>query len=114
MKRHQLLYILSAIFIMVGLLLPFSRADAASPRGLAAPKTALPAELGQMDIKDYYAAAGAKGIGAIKSVVGHAVVFREDRKYAYYAAPGDRVFEQDVVYTLKGSRCRVQDRKSVV
>ena len=108
MKRHPFLFILSAIFILVGLLLPFSQASAASPRGLAAPRNALPAELGQMDIKDYYTAAGAKGIGAIKSVVGHVVVFQEDRRYAYYAAPGGRIFERDVVYTLKGSRCRVQ------
>ena len=108
MKRHPFLFILSAIFILVGLLLPFSQASAASSRGLAVPRNALPAELGQMDIKDYYAAAGTKGIGAIKSVVGHAVVFREDRRYAYFAAPGDRIFERDVVYTLKGSRCRVQ------
>ena len=108
MKRHPFLFILSAIFILVGLLLPFSQASAASPRGLAVPKSALPAELGPLDIKDYYAAAGAKGIGAIKSVVGYVVVFQEDRRYAYFAAPGDRVFERDVVYTLKGSRCRVQ------
>jgi len=47
-------------------------------------------------------------VGKIKSVVGHVVVFQEDRRYAYYAAPGGRIFERDVVYTLKGSRCRVQ------
>ena len=51
---------------------------------------------------------GIKAVGKIKSVVGHVVVFQEDRRYAYYAAPGGRIFERDVVYTLKGSRCRVQ------
>jgi hypothetical protein len=115
MKRHPFLFILSAIFIMVGLLLSSIHACAASSRGLAVPKSALPAELGPLDIKDYYAAVGIKAVGKIKSVVGHIVVFQEDRRYAYYAAPGDRIFERDVVYTLKGSRCRVQlDTSDVV
>jgi hypothetical protein len=108
MKRHPFLFILSAIFIMVGLLLSSIHAGAASSRGLAVPKSALPAELGPLDIQDYYAAVGIKAVGKIKSVVGHVVVFQEDRRYAYYAAPGGRIFERDVVYTLKGSRCRVQ------
>jgi hypothetical protein len=108
MKRHQFLHILFAIFIAGGLLLSSNHAGAASSRGLAVPKSVLPAELGPLDIQDYYAAVGIKAVGKIKSVVGHVVVFQEDRRYAYYAAPGDRIFERDVVYTLKGSRCRVQ------
>jgi FecR protein len=108
MKRHQFLHILFIIFIAGGLLLSSIHASAASSRGLAVPKSALPAELGPLDIKDYYAAVGIKAVGKIKSVMGHVVVFREDRRYAYYAAPGDGIFERDVVYTLKGSRCRVQ------
>jgi hypothetical protein len=108
MKRHPFLFVLSAIFTTGILLFSSIHAGAASSRGLAVPKSALPAELGPLDIKDYYAAVGIKAVGRIKSVMGHVVVFREDRKYAYYAASGDRVFERDVVYTLRGSRCRVQ------
>jgi len=96
------------LMVVVVLLLTLPQAGAASSRGLAAPNEALPAELKGVPIQDSYTGGGVNAVGEIQSVAGHVVVFREDKQYAYFAAPKDKLFEGDVIYTLKSSRCRFQ------
>ena len=109
MKRHILHDLFRNILMLViVLLVTISAAGAAPNRGLAVPNDNLPAELKGVTVQDSYTGSGASVVGEIQSVVGHVVVFREDKQYAYFAAPKDKLFERDVVYTLKASRCRFQ------
>lgn len=94
--------------VVIVLLLTISAAGAAPNRGLAVPNDTLPAELKGVPVQDSYTGSGASAVGEIQSVVGHVVVFREDKQYAYFAAPKDKLFERDIIYTLKASRCRFQ------
>jgi hypothetical protein len=109
MKRH-ILYDLfrNILMVVIVLLLTLPAAGAAPNRGLAALNDNLPAELKGVTVQDSYTGSGANAIGEIQSVVGHVVVFREDKQYAYFAAPKDKLFERDVIYTLNASRCRFQ------
>ncbi len=96
------------LMVVIVLLVTISAAGAATNRGLAVPNDTLPAELKGVPVQDSYTGSGASVVGEIQSVVGHVIVFREDKQYAYFAAPKDKLFERDVVYTLKSSRCRFQ------
>jgi hypothetical protein len=109
MKR-DILYDLfrNILMVVIILLLTIPAAGAAPNRGLASPNEAMPAELKGVAVQDYYTGSGANAVGEIQSVVGHVVVFREDKQYAYFAAPKDKLFERDVIYTLNASRCRFQ------
>ncbi|OPY93405.1 MAG: FecR protein [Syntrophaceae bacterium PtaU1.Bin231] len=97
-------------FLLAAFILALSAAAAlaapAAVRGPAVPANQLPDELKRTDIKTFYAPAGTKQAGAIQTVVGRVVVARPDLNRAYYAAPGDILFEKDVVFTLAGSKCR--------
>lgn len=77
-------------------------------RGKAASQEALPDELRDVDVKDYYIVCDSKAVGTIRTMAGHVVVADSDSNEAYFAAPGDAVFEKDVIYTLEASRCRVK------
>ncbi len=81
---------------------------AAENRGHAAPANLLPKELKDVAVRDYFIPAGTKAAGVIQSAVAHVVVARGDLSQAYYAADGDKLFEQDVVFTLKDSKCRIK------
>jgi hypothetical protein len=100
---HQ--YIVLVLAVCVLTFLAASAAAAATARSKA-PAGLLPAELKGVDIKDYYNGTGARDAGVIQTVTGYVIVAREGMNRAYYAAPGDRLFEKDVVFTLKGSKCR--------
>jgi FecR protein len=103
-RSSKLIARLLLIWALIVLAIP---AWGAPARGKA-PIELIPSELKGLDIKDYYAGAGAKDAGVIQTVVGYVVVAREGLKQAYYAAAGDRLFEKDVIFTLKESRCRFQ------
>jgi hypothetical protein len=109
MKRHFLHDLFrNILMVVIVLLLTISAAGAATNRGLAVPNETLPAELKGVTVQDTYTGSGTNAVGEIQSVVGHVVVFREDKQYAYFAAPKDKLYERDVVYTLSASRCRFQ------
>ncbi len=46
--------------------------------------------------------------GSIQYATGHVVVLHTDTNRAYFAVAGDTVYQQDVFYTLKDSRCRIK------
>lgn len=99
------MFLFLTLFSM-GLLILNYTGDAATNRGRAVSKAKLPEELKNVTIRDYFVGFPGKEVGFIRTVVGHVVVARGDMSQAYYAAPGDKLFEKDVVCTLKSSRCR--------
>jgi hypothetical protein len=81
---------------------------AADNRGHGAPADALPKELKNAGVKDYFLPGKTKESGVIQTAMGHVVVARGDLRQAYFAANGDKLYEQDIVFTLKASKCRVK------
>ena len=77
-------------------------------RGHGAPADALPKELKNVSVKDYFLPGKTKEAGVIQTAVGHVVVAHGDLRQAYFAANGDKLYEQDIVFTLKASKCRIK------
>jgi hypothetical protein len=104
LSRRSVAVISSVFFILFCFFPPPVAAE--TLRGKVAPKSALPGELKNLDVKDYYIKASVPEAGVIQTVIGHVVVARGNLKQAYFAAAGDKFYEKDVVFTLKTSRCR--------
>jgi hypothetical protein len=100
----MLVFVCCLAVVFTGLILS-DHAEAAS-RGQGVTKDMLPQELLNITIKDAFIPRTGKEAGVIQTVVGHAVVVHEDMRQAYFAAPGDKLFEKDILFTLKKSRCR--------
>lgn len=77
-------------------------------RGRGAPAEALPGELKNISVKDYFLTGNTNEAGVIQMVMGHVVVARGDLRQAYFAANGDKLHEHDIVFTLKTSKCRIK------
>ncbi len=107
-RRMPVLIVLAASLALLCCAWQVADAFAAESRGHAVPASLLPRELKNVDVKDHFVPAGTKAVGVIQSVIAHVVVARRDLGQAYYAADGDRLFEQDVVFTLKDSKCRIK------
>jgi hypothetical protein len=107
MKRYLLVVLLASTPLFFGFQTAFSQADTDS-RGNAVSGEALPEELMDLDIEDYYIGSEAEPVGLIQTVTGHVVVLHADTNEAYFAAEGDAIFTQDVFFTLEESRCRVK------
>jgi hypothetical protein len=105
MRRSMLVFVCCLAAVFTGLILS-GYAEAAPGRGRSAAKDLLPAALKNIDIKDDFVAGDGKEAGVIQAITGHAVVARQDLRQAYFAATGDRLYEKDVLFTLKDSRCR--------
>ncbi|NVL90255.1 MAG: FecR domain-containing protein [Desulfobacterales bacterium] len=107
MKRHVFVVVVFTLtFLFSGLQTASPRTT--DPRGNAASDEALPKEMEGLDVKDYYIASKAKPIGLIQTVTGHMVVLHRDTNRAYFAAQGDAIFQQDALFTLEESRCRIK------
>jgi hypothetical protein len=61
-----------------------------------------------MTISDTFIPLFAEAVGTIQSVKGRLVVRHGDTVRAYYAAPGNQLYENDVLYTLEDSRSRLK------
>ena len=108
MKRHILVVLFAVTLMLTGLQAAPSRADTDFDRGNAVPSEALPEELKALDVKDYYAASGDEPVGLIQTVTGHVVVLNGETGEAYFAAIDDAIFQQDALFTLEESRCRIK------
>ena len=84
------------------------QAFAAENRGHGAPAAALPAELKNVAVQDRFLPAGTREVGLLQTVAAHVVVARNDFSQAYFAANGDKLYEKDVIFTLKASKCRIK------
>jgi len=108
MKKYMLVVLLALAFLLTGLQVVPSPADAAEDRGNAAPFETLPDDLQGVDVKDYYIDSAARPAGFLRTVIGHVVVLHEDTGQAFFAAAGDAVFKHDAIFTLENARCRIK------
>jgi len=104
MRRSILAFVCGLAVVFTGMMF-YGHAEAASGGGNVT-RDMLPKELMNIAIKDAFIPYAGKEAGAIKTVVGHAVVVHEDMRQAYFAAPGDKLYEKDILFTLKKSQCR--------
>ena len=105
MRRAILVVVCILAVFLIGLM-TYGKSEAASGRGKAAPGNMLPKELMKLDIKDEFVLHAGKEAGVIQTVTGYVVVAHDNMRQGYFAAVGDRLYEKDVVFTLKQSRCR--------
>jgi hypothetical protein len=105
MKLRSIVILLIAALLWTGMGFFFPAGlEAAGDRGKGAGE--LPKELKGVRVRDAFIPSAGKPAGIIQSVVGHVVVAREGLRQAYFSAAGDRLYEKDTLFTLKGSRCR--------
>lgn len=106
MKKYFFISLITVLFLLGWVSL--SVADTGIPRGKSAAPDVLPDELKSVKIDDYFVESKRSPVGSIQNVTGHVVVVHKDTNRAYFAATGDAVYQQDVFYTLKDSRCRIK------
>jgi hypothetical protein len=109
-EEHMKKYIfisLIAIFLMLGWV-ALSVADTGTPRGKSAAVNLLPDELKSIKIDDYFVESKRRPAGKIENAIGYVVVQHKDTNRAYFAVTGDAVYQEDIFYTLKDSRCRIK------
>ena len=107
--KHRIFTVFAVlIFLSGGSQAVLGQEGAALDRGNTVPANMLPVELQDLDIKDYFISSDAKEVGVIQTMTGHLVMRHGDSGQAYFAVPGDKIFEKDVMLTLKESRCRVK------
>jgi hypothetical protein len=101
-KQYVLLFSIITIFILCG------NAYTAQNRGKSVAGNLLPKELKNITVNDYFLELSSKDVAAIQAIEGTVVVERPAAKQAYFAVIGDKLYENDVLYTLKKSRCKFQ------
>ena len=107
--KHRIFTVFAVlIFLSGGSQAVLGQEGTALDRGNTVPANMLPVELQDLDIKDYFISSDAKEVGVIQTMTGHLVMRHGDSGQAYFAVPGDKIFEKDVMLTLKESRCRVK------
>ena len=106
MKKYFFISLITVLFLLGWVSL--SVADTGIPRGKSAAPDVLPDELKSVKIDDYFVESKRSPVGSIQNVTGHLVVVHKDTNRAYFATTGDAVYQQDVFYTLKDSRCRIK------
>ncbi len=104
-RKHILCMALLCFIVCGGMLYD---AAAAENRGYAAPANALPKDLKGVTVKDYFIPANVREVGSLQTVMAHVVVARGDLSQAYFAAGGDKLYEKDIIFTLKDSKCRIK------
>ena len=67
----------------------------------------LPEALRGLVIKDYFVPSTEKRAGVIRAMLGHVVVVHRATNEAYFGRTGDTIYENDAIYTLDDSRCRI-------
>ncbi|MBU3948191.1 MAG: FecR family protein [Proteobacteria bacterium] len=110
MKRH-LIFLLFTVLILPGwacLSFADNKTDTNIVRGKSVSESLLPDELKSIKVEDYFIKSNELPAGTIQKASGHVVVVHKDTNKAYYAINGDTVYQQDVFYTLKDSRCRIR------
>ncbi len=101
-------FVLALLALGYFLILTVSGVAAQTSRGADVASDALPKELSQMDIKDYFLPSSLKKVGVIHALNGNVVIIHKKTKQAYFGRPGDSVYENDSLNTLAGSRCRLK------
>jgi hypothetical protein len=94
------------LIVLISLLIFAANAFAAEGRGKGVAKNMLPRELKNVTVSNSFLASKGKESAVIQALEGTVVVERPEAKQAYFAAKGDKLFEKDIIYTLKKSRCK--------
>jgi hypothetical protein len=108
MEYHKRIFTLIILVTVIAWGVMASAGSAAENRGHRAPADALPKELKNVSVKDYFLPGNTREAGVIQTAMGHVVVARGDLSQAYFAANGDKLHEEDIVLTLKASKCRLK------
>ena len=108
MKQNILITLLALTCLLIAKQPAFPQTTVAPDRGNAAPREALPHDLRDLEVKDFYIDSDAQHAGFIQTVIGHVIVLHEDSRQAFFAAAGDAVFKHDSIFTLADSRCRLK------
>jgi hypothetical protein len=101
-KRSCLLIAVISLCILAG------NAFAAQDKGKGVAINMLPRELKNITINNGFLDSKEKEVAVIQALEGTVVVERPEAKQAYFAAKGDKLFEKDIIYTLKKSRCKFE------
>jgi hypothetical protein len=101
-KPFRLLIAVVFLFLLTG------NSFAAGDRGKGVAKSMLPKELKNATISIDFLNSKKKEAAVIQALEGTVVVERPEAKQAYFAAKGDNLFEKDIIYTLRKSRCKFQ------
>jgi hypothetical protein len=80
--------------------------DPAALRGAGITRDALPVELQSIDVRQSFIPSDRKKAGTVQNMIGNVVVVHGEGTAAYFAAPGDTIYEGDELYTVGASRCR--------
>ena len=108
MKKH----IISGqrvLFFIILVFLPFGiHANAQTNRGATVPADTIPEALKKYPISDFFVPSTEKKAGVIHRLIGSVIVIHLAKEEAYFGQPGDAIYENDALYTLKDSRCRVK------
>ncbi len=111
MKKTVLIQLVALVFIFAGSHPVLSSSGSRN----AAPAGSFPFDLRRFSIKQEYIPAGADTIGVIQSTVGHTVVLHKNTGQAYYAAENDKIYTQDVFFTLEDSSCKIRfDTRDII
>lgn len=94
---------ISLLFMMgIALLSPWAIARNAGPQQI------LPAPLRGLEIQDKYVPSSFRKAGNVEALRGRVVVLHRGTNEAFFARAGDAVHENDAIYTLADSRCRIR------
>ncbi|MEW6673504.1 MAG: FecR family protein, partial [Thermodesulfobacteriota bacterium] len=96
----MLLWVVAALLFPAGI--------AAQEKGASNEPAGLPEALKGMAVSDTFIPLFAEVVGTIQSVNGRLIVRHGDTVRAYYAAAGNPLYENDTLYTLNESRCRIK------
>lgn len=106
MKNRRISLIVECLVLF--LLLYSGVAISQVTRGMGVAPEELPDKLKKIKIEDRFLPLDEKPSGVIHALIGHVVVVHSDRRGAYFAKAGDKVYLSDTIYTLKDGKCRVR------
>ncbi len=108
MKRHFLILLVSLSIFFCGSQILFLQSSHALERGVGITKDALPDALKEVEIQKSFIGSKTREVGSIQALTGNAIVVHGDPAEAYFALPGDRIYENDRIFTIDDSRCRLK------
>ena len=108
MKRHLLVLAVTLSVFLCGPRISLLQPAHALERGAGITQEALPDELRGVEIQRSFVASAAREVGSIETLTGSVIVAHGNGTQAYFALPGDTIYEKDRVFTLVDSRCRLK------
>jgi len=108
MKRHLLILALTLSIIIGGSQMILPPQANALERGAGVTADVLPDTLQTTVIEKAFIASEDRRVGSIQTLTGSVIVVHGGITGAYFALPGDRIYEKDRIFTLDDTRCRLK------